>query len=58
MQDKLLNYASKRLALRLIDVFQRVSDIERSNNLQMAKTETLAKVREVSEASHNTKNCL
>lgn len=42
MEDKLLNYASKCLALRLIDVFQRVSDIEKSNNLQTTKTETIA----------------
>lgn len=40
----------------LTDVFQRVSDIEKLNNLQMTKIEALARVGKVLEVSHNTKN--
>lgn len=42
----------------LTDVFQRVSDIEKLNNLQMTKIEALARVGKVLEVSHDTKNRL
>lgn len=38
---------------RLTDVFQRVSYIEKLNDLQMTKTEALARVGNVSEVSQH-----